>query len=263
MSEDEAKKAWLETQMTPSWGSEVAEFMPAAASPLKMSEKEAKKAWLARLDAPTWGKAAKALVSVASEAAQIAEMTAACDVGDDVACDFLSREEEAKRAWMAKVDAPTWSAAAAAVSAVATEVTEPVGVTEEEAKRAWLARLDTPSWGTTSIPAPARMSEERATTAWDIKLDSATWAKVAATLTSRVAESAQLAGICTACDSGDDVACNTLSDEVEAKRAWLTNLDVPAWGAAAAAVSVVASRTSAGSSQSAIGIARQEFATSI
>jgi hypothetical protein len=95
-----------------------------------------------------------------------------------------------------------------------------------------------------------------------IKLDSATWARAAATLTSRVAEAAQMAGVSAACDKGNDAACNKLSDAVEGRQTWLENLDVPAWGAAAAAVSavsVVAMKGSATSSQSAMEIARQEF----
>merc|ERR1719487_2449073 len=75
-------------------------------------EAEAKKAWLARLNMPSWGAAATALASGASEAAQMAEMTAACDAGDMVACDNLSREEEAKRAWLAKQSVPSWDAPA-------------------------------------------------------------------------------------------------------------------------------------------------------
>merc|ERR1719199_2417684 len=70
-------------------------------------EEEAKRAWLAKQDVPTWGKAATAFANASSEAAQMAEMTAACDEGDEVACDNLSREEEAKRAWLAKQDVPT------------------------------------------------------------------------------------------------------------------------------------------------------------
>ena len=33
-----------------------------------------------------------------------------------------------------------------------------------------------------------------------------------------------------ACATGDDVACDSLSKEEEAKKAWLERLDVPAWG---------------------------------
>merc|ERR1719460_3571094 len=55
------------------------------------TEAEAKKAWLAKLDAPTWGNAAAALAPPASAAAQTAEMN-------------LSREDGAKRAWLAKLE---------------------------------------------------------------------------------------------------------------------------------------------------------------
>merc|ERR1719409_1048638 len=89
-----------------------------------MAEQEAPRR-LAKLDAATWEKAASALASTAAEAAQVAGMTAACDAGDNVACNNLSREEEAKKAWLTKLDVPTWGAAAEAVSAVATEMTQP------------------------------------------------------------------------------------------------------------------------------------------
>merc|ERR1719473_847351 len=153
---------------------------------------------------------------------------ASCDAGDEVACDELSREDEAKRAWLAKLDVPTWGAAAAAVSAVATELTQPQS--EEEAKKAWLATLDAPTWG-----------------------------KAAAALASTAADAAELAGMTAACDAGDEAACDSLTGEEEAKRAWLGKLDVPTWGAAAAAVSSVASEVSAGSTQSAEEIAKQAW----
>ena len=82
-NEEAAKRAWLARLDAPVRGN---------------NEEAAKRAWLAKLDAPAWGQAAAALAGVASEAAKIADMTAACDQGDDVACDNLSREEEAKRA---------------------------------------------------------------------------------------------------------------------------------------------------------------------
>jgi hypothetical protein len=77
------------------------------------------------MDQSTWSQAANTMKSVASEASAAAEMSAgmaeACDRGDYVACDSLTREHEAKLKWLAKLDAPTWGAAAAAVSAIAIE----------------------------------------------------------------------------------------------------------------------------------------------
>eukprot|EP00962_Isochrysis_galbana_P024472 scaffold7505_cov79-Isochrysis_galbana.AAC.1 len=60
------------------------------------------------------------MAEVANEASKMAALIEACDTGDDESCDLLSREEEAKKRWLARLDAPTWGAAAAAVSAVAT-----------------------------------------------------------------------------------------------------------------------------------------------
>mmetsp|Transcript_31742 Transcript_31742/g.63403 ORF Transcript_31742/g.63403 Transcript_31742/m.63403 type:complete len:98 (-) Transcript_31742:154-447(-) len=75
----------------------------------------------------------------------------ACDQGDDVACESLSIEDTAKRAWLAKVDAPSWGAAANAVAEVAgvvalvaapeaaAETVEQAPAAIEIAKKAWRA----------------------------------------------------------------------------------------------------------------------------
>ena len=167
-SEEVAKQAWLARteDSRPSWGN-VTSVAPAAGyvhpSATPTSEEAAKRAWLAKLDAPTWGAAATDLAHVASEAARMEEMEEACYEGDDVACDSLSREEEAKRAWLAKLDAPTWGKAAqtlvdiagqAGASAAMEEACEQGvfeacdGLThEQEAKKQWLAKMDAPTWG--------------------------------------------------------------------------------------------------------------------
>jgi len=223
-SEEAAKQAWLARMedSRPRWGNVT-----------PTSEEAAKRAWLAKLDAPTWGAAATDLANVASEAARMEEMAEDCYKGDDVACDSLSREEEAKRAWLARLDAPTWGAAAAAVSAVATQVTEmtnvdlPPRMSEQEAKRAWLARLDVPSWGT-----GAKMSEEAAKKAWLARLDAPSWGKAAM----QVAAAAQeMPGFGAAAAAVSAVASevntsSALSAEEIAKKAWLAKLDTPSWG---------------------------------
>jgi hypothetical protein len=223
-SEEAAKQAWLARMedSRPRWGNVT-----------PTSEEAAKRAWLAKLDAPTWGAAATDLANVASEAARMEEMAEDCYKGDDVACDSLSREEEAKRAWLARLDAPTWGAAAAAVSAVATQVTEmtnvdlPPRMSEDEAKRAWLARLDVPSWGK-----GAKMSEEAAKKAWLARLDAPSWGKAAA----QVAAAAQeMPGFGAAAAAVSAVASevntsSALSAEEIAKQAWLAKLDTPSWG---------------------------------
>ena len=93
---------------------------------------EAKRAWLAKLDAPSWGQAAAALSSVVAEATQMAAAVADCDSGVDVACEELSNEDEAKKAWLTTLDVPAWGAAAATVTQVAqvVKVKVPVVVTD-------------------------------------------------------------------------------------------------------------------------------------
>ena len=95
--------------------------------------------------------------AVAASFAEETALTDDCDAGDDVACETLSREEEAKRAWLANLEAPGgWgqrqeqeedhvelTSACDAGDEVACETLS----REEEAKRAWLARLEPPgSW---------------------------------------------------------------------------------------------------------------------
>jgi hypothetical protein len=66
------------------------------------------------MDAPSWGKAA----AVVSDAAT-ASLAADCDVGVEAACDQLSFEAEARRAWLAKQDAPSRGSSGGAASAAA------------------------------------------------------------------------------------------------------------------------------------------------
>eukprot|EP00966_Prymnesium_polylepis_P194779 4515358-Prymnesium_polylepis.1 len=66
---------------------------------------------------------------------------------------------------------PTYEAAPAA----------PVMTSEDEAKRAWLAKLDVPSWGQKEVAQLATvMSEEAAKAAWLSKLDVPSWGQSAA-----------------------------------------------------------------------------------
>ena len=138
-AEDAAKAAWLAKQDAPAF------------APRRMSsagEAAAKAAWLAKMDAPAWGKAAEAVASASASAAMTEAAEEACDQGVTAACDGLSREEEAKRAWLAKMDKPSWGAVTAAVAAVSSEVTSVAGrsvggamTAEEIAKHKWLSSV--------------------------------------------------------------------------------------------------------------------------
>ena len=136
--EEIAKQKWLASLDAPAWG-KAAEAMEAMfvveqvtePDPVaSVSEEEARKQWLAKLDTPVWGQAAATITSVVAEANKIAELTTECDAGDSTACDALSKEEEAKIAWLAKLDVPSWG--------------KPTS--EEAAKAKWLASLDV-AWG--------------------------------------------------------------------------------------------------------------------
>jgi hypothetical protein len=185
---------------------------------------EAKAAWLAKLDAPAWGDAAKAMSAVVAEATGIQELTKECEAGLVQACDTLSKEEDAKKAWLAKLDVPSWGKAAKALEAMAEEVMVelPPRMSEEEAKVVWLAKLDVPSWG--------KMSEEEAKEKWLTKLDAPVWGQAAKAMTTLVAEANKLEDLTKESEEGDSAALAALSRENEAKRAWLAKLDVPSWG---------------------------------
>jgi len=188
------------------------------------ADDEAKAAWLAKLDTDGWTAAARAMRKVATEAAELKELA---NHGD-----ALTEEEAAKAAWLSKLDVPTWGKAAEAVEAmiaVEEEVdTEPLAaasaleLSEEQAKQKWLAKLEVPTWG--------KLSEEQAKQKWLAKLDQPVWGQAAAAVISVVAEANKMADLTEDCNAGDEAACDMLSKEDEAKKAWLAKLDVPSWG---------------------------------
>lgn len=227
----------------------------------RKSEEDAKREWLAKVSPPAWGQTAESLSQVASQAANVEQLAADCDRGDYAACENLSREEEAKKAYLAKLDVPALDIASMAVSAVAVEA-QSVALTnklsancyagdnvacedwsrEEEAKRAWLNQQ--PALGSTVEAASALISQEEAKRAWLARLDQRTWGTAATNLASAAsnasASARTTAGMDAACNSGDYRACDNLSREEEAKLAWLGQLDAKTWGAAAASVSAIA-----------------------
>lgn len=185
------------------------------------ADAEAKARWLAKLDPPAWAAAAKAMTAVATEAEKI-----------QAKAEPLTKEEEAKKAWLSKLDVPSWGDAAEAIATIATieQVTEPLEdvtslptkMSEEDAKKAWLSKIETPAWG--------KISEEEAKAQWLAKLDTPVWGQAAAAMISVVAEANKMADLTEGCDAGDAAACDALSQEDEAKKAWLAKLDVPSWG---------------------------------
>merc|ERR1719181_1802032 len=185
ITETEAKRAWLSRLETPTWGRGGAAPAEAPVAPdtvATMSAEEAKKAWLARLDEPTWGKAAAVIADVAKDASAVEEATDECAIGVIEQCNALSREDAAKKAWLASLDVPSWGAAALAMSAVASvsaeiaQEKEPAMSAEEIAKHQWLAKLDKPAWGAKSQMA----KEEEAKRAWLARLDAPSWGAAAA-----------------------------------------------------------------------------------
>jgi len=209
--EEAAKAAWLAKQDASKW------------TPAAGKETAAKRAWLAKQDAPAaWAASAKrdvplyapaaaALNEVASDATTNAVLEEQCDHGVQAACEDLSSEEDARRAWLAKQDVTAWGAAATAVSTLtAAAAMDP---SDDAAKQAYLAKLDATTWG-----------------------------QAAEAVSSVVADAAQMQWMEKQCKQGIDIACNTLTKENTAKRAWLTKFDVPAWRVISAAVSEEAAK---------------------
>jgi len=161
-SEEDAKRALLAKLDVPSgagteWGTGPSDTSAAPAPPMPMNAD----ALLGTLDAPAWSEAAGAITDVINEAARMEALTEACGSGDDVACKALSREDAAKRAWLAKIDVATWDDAAKVITAMAEEASDQESMLTraceagddeacqilargEEAKKAWLAKLDAP-----------------------------------------------------------------------------------------------------------------------
>ena len=218
-TEAAVKAAWLAKVDRPQWGSVPAASATQHASlpAAPVNEAAAKAAWLSKLDAPVWGTAAVALSEVSADATAMAALSEQCDDGDSTACDALSREDEAKAAWLSKLDAPSWGVAAQAVSELSV-----------------MARVIAQS------PSASAQSEAAAKAAWLSKLDAPSWGKAAQVMTELVAEATQIQALNEQCDSGETRACDTLSREEEAKRTWLSKLDVPQWGSVASTVSEVA-----------------------
>ena len=238
---------------------------PRACAPrMAMDEAAAKSAWLAKLDAPAWGpqsgasgavyptstpspleltksmlnKDAQTISEDAAKKAWLAKLDTPT-WGATPANNKMS-EDEAKKAWLAKLDVPTWGGQAAPqVTALMNdcEAGDDVAcgslvMAEEEAKKAWLAKLDVPTWGRSANT--AKMTEEAAKKAWLAKLDVPSWGKAAPVVETIVND----------CEAGNDVACDTIVSVTEeaAKKAWLAKLETPSWGGRPAQMSEEAAK---------------------
>ena len=245
--EEEAKLAWLARIQppAPAYSSSALPAVPAPAMPVpsvpmagQRSESDARAAWLAKLDAPSWGQAADAMQTVATEAAQVQVMTEACDDGDITACDQLSYEEEAKKEWLTRVDAEAWGEAAANVMSIAEQASSSP-ITVRDALKKLRSEVDARRMPLKEYKEKRSLLLSNFAMYGIADLDVGTWTQAAAALTSAVGEASEVAQLTERCESGEFAACDQLSVEDAAKRAWLSNLDVPSWGEAAAAVVAV------------------------
>ena len=168
-------------------------------------------------------KAAAALTEAAADASKMADLRGECDADDDEACDTLEEEDAAKKAWLAKLDAPSWTSAAKAVSDI----------------------VEVASQSVAERQAADSQSKGEAKAAWMRELDSDGWGQAAKVMSEVMEEATRMADLEEECEAGGTAACEPLSTEEEAKRKWLAKLDVPSWGAAAQAVSEVAANVNA------------------
>ena len=174
-----------------------------------------------------WKTATTAMQDVAAQANQIAQMEEDCMAGRDTACDNLSKEE-AKRAWLKKLDHVEWNNAAQAVAQVASF---PDSLSEQDAKAAWLAKLDAPTWGA-----------------------------AAAALTSAVSEAASIRKLEADCAAKVDVACDSLSGRTRPSAPGSPRWTCPRPAAAAATVTEVAAKVQVPASISTTGLFDQWLA---
>ena len=188
-----------------------ADFIGQVVWAAQLAKEDVKQSWLLKLDIPKWGEAAEACAEMASTMVKIEELTTACALGDAAACEMLAKQEQAKVAWIAKLEDATWSSAAKGVydiTAIATEAVTFARKLDDDATNAWLSKLDFPQW-----------------------------TEAAQACRSVAAASVKIEELTTACASGDDAACAMLCSEEEARAAWLAKLDARTWSAAAKAVS--------------------------
>jgi len=169
--------------------------------------------------APAHGAAAKPMNMLAKEAAPFQMLIEDCDMGVATACEQLSKEEEAKKAWLAKLDVPVWGKIGAAMEQVAVDqlVAAPATVSkdsEEKAKQAWLAKIEN---------AKMKISESAAKKKWLAKLDAPVWGQAAAVMTSKIVGEENAVLVPT------QGVRSAVSKEEEAKTVWLAKLDVPSW----------------------------------
>jgi len=126
-------------------------------------------------------------------------------------------EEAAKRAWLKKLDVPTWAEAAAELSKVAAEAARMATLEEQcdagdaaacpqlsAGEAAWLARMEAPPWGK---PPPLGQAPAN---------EVPVWGQAAMALSRAAADAAKMAGkteresLTEQCDAGDDSACDLL-----------------------------------------------------
>jgi len=98
--------------------------LAARASSERLDDLVEKRAWLKKLDAPMWCKAAIAVSDAASEAAEMAQLVAMCEAGDEVECRILSERKEETSVVLDKLNVADWGAAAAVLSAAALDMAE-------------------------------------------------------------------------------------------------------------------------------------------
>ena len=177
--------------------------------------------------------AAQALSAVADDATDVEGMKADCESGYDVACDELSREDAAKKAWLEKLDASEWVAAAATASK-ASDVATAAALTSRPIDSATAARIADVERSREDTKAAWLTTVEETSAAW---LDAPALAKAADAVAEVAADAGLVAEMTEACEAGSDVACENLTREDAAKAAWLAKLDAPTLGAAAAATS--------------------------
>ena len=172
-------------------------------------EEAAKRAWLESIEMSAVDKGLVEEGRERSEAPFVDEITilsSECEQGDTVACDALTDEQEAKEKWLVKIEEPVVAQVVDMLHAECKsgDVVACDAISKEEnAKNAWLSRIEEPK--------PAIAYDDVAAKHVTTSLDYG-----AVQVKNNLAVD---------CNAGDVKACDTLSKEEKAKRAWLNRVE--------------------------------------
>ncbi|KAL3926599.1 MAG: hypothetical protein SGPRY_003228, partial [Prymnesium sp.] len=265
-AEEEAKRAWLSRLDAPQWGNQGVQADDAGwAQPLTrdleepqmpLTEEEAKRAWLQRLGAPTWGRRDSNAFEAQADSLQPSQVAPARTRPGQAppaaptpplvqSSGPKQSEEEAKRAWLARLETPSWGKPMSgqsywagqdspAIETPSSSAPQPHATSGVTMPRATTSTESTPPPETTSVSQPLaktpglapppRLSEEEAKRAWLARLETPSWGKQSSGQSAWVDQ--EYSSIQPLSSSAPQAQATPASEEDE-KRAWVERLNAP------------------------------------